>query len=90
MGVLLHGIGKLLTTFLLIGILNAPFQCAAEPDPDRRLEDTGSEALFRLSERFAESGEEHARRFTLEELIRQYPNSREAVRARLILEESSP
>ena len=77
----------LLRGFLLL-VLSAPFQCASDPDPNRRLEDTPSEALWRLAERFEASGDEDARRMTLEELVERYPGSREAARAEEALEGS--
>lgn len=68
----------------------APFQCASEPDPDRRLEDAPEEALLDLAERFHTSGDQDARRTTLEYLVERYPSSREAERARLILRGEPP
>jgi len=75
---------------LVLGLsfLGAPFQCASDPDPARRMEDTPSEALWNLSERFHERGEQDACEATLREIIRAYPNSREAERARLVLEQA--
>lgn len=60
----------------------APFQCASDPDPTRRMEDTAPEALWTLAERFQEQGDANARRVTLEELRDRYPSSRYAERAR--------
>ena len=65
--------------------LGAPFQCASDPDPDRRIEDTPAEALWNLAETFREEGDEDARRRTLSHLVDRYPTSREAERARLVL-----
>jgi len=73
---------------VLLSFLGAPFQCASDPDPARRMEDTPSEALWNLSERFREQGQDEARRETLQEIVRSYPNSREAERARLQLDET--
>lgn len=75
-----------LRSVLLVALANAPFQCASDPDPERRLEDTPSEALWMLAERFGEEGDPAARRTTLEQLVERYPSSREAERARLELE----
>lgn len=68
----------------------APFQCASEPQPDRRLEDAPEEALLGLAQRFADAGDADARRATLEYLIERYPSSREAERARLMLRGATP
>jgi hypothetical protein len=77
---------KLLLTFVVaLGLTAAPFQCASDPDPDRRIEDTPAEALWHLSERFRTEGNEPARRTTLQQIVEQYPTSREAERARLVL-----
>lgn len=73
----------------LIAVLllsRAPFQCASDPDPNRRIEDTPAEALYRLSEHFQEVGDNEAREETLRHLIERYPSSREASRATLALE----
>jgi len=66
--------------------VTAPFQCASDPDPERAMEDSAPGALWELSERFAERGDEAARRTTLEHLVERYPSSRYAQRARLVLE----
>lgn len=66
----------------------APFQCASDPDPNRRMEDTAPEALWELSERFEEREHREARLETLRHLIARYPTSRFAERARLALEEA--
>lgn len=69
----------------LLLLLRAPIQCASDPDPNRRLEDTPSEALWRLAERFEADGDEAARRIALEEIVERYPSSAEAERARVAL-----
>lgn len=66
--------------------LSAPFQCASDPDPNRRLEDSPAEALWDLAERFESEGDDAARRTTLEQLVERYPSSSEARRARVELE----
>lgn len=66
--------------------LSAPFQCASDPDPNRRLEDSPAEALWDLAERFESEGDTAARRTTLEQLVERYPSSSEAHRAREELE----
>lgn len=70
---------------LLLSFLGAPFQCASDPDPARRMQDTPSEALWNLAERFRERGQGEAREQTLREIVHSYPNSREAERSRLVL-----
>lgn len=62
--------------------LSAPFQCASDPDPEHRLEDSPSEALWDLAARLDREGHAEARRSTLQQLIERYPGSREAQRAR--------
>jgi hypothetical protein len=77
---------KLPVALLLLTFFGtAPFQCASDPEPDHRIEDTPAEALWSLSERFRGDGNDAARRTTLEQLVDRYPNSREAERARLVL-----
>ena len=66
--------------------LGAPFQCASDPDPNRRLEDTPAEALWNLAERFRAQSDEEARAVALHELVDRYPTSREAERARMVLD----
>ncbi|MFW5926248.1 MAG: hypothetical protein ACOCV4_08790 [Myxococcota bacterium] len=71
-----------------LGLGTAPFQCASDPDPNRRMEDSAPEALWELSERFEDRGDDGARRETLRHLIERYPSSRYARRAELALDES--
>jgi hypothetical protein len=59
----------------------APYQCATDPN-ERPIEDTAPKALWLLSERFAEEGDQKARETTLKQLVEQYPSSRYAQRAR--------
>lgn len=69
----------------------APLQCGGPPREHPEYEDGPAEALWDLSERFRESGDEAARRRTLEYLIERYPSSRFAERARVTLaREASP
>ena len=79
-----------LVPLLALALGGAPFQCAADPDPERRIADTPAEALWDLSERFEEQGNETARQTTLEQLVERYPSSREAVRAQDILNGREP
>lgn len=69
---------------LLLG--TAPFQCANDPEPEERLEDTPAEALFNLAAHFHDQNQEEARRETLRQIIDQYPSSVEAHQAQLILD----
>ncbi|MCB9611410.1 MAG: hypothetical protein H6721_08980 [Sandaracinus sp.] len=71
---------------VLMLALGAPFQCASDPDPNRRIEDTPAEALWRLAERFEADGDTDARRVALQEIVDRYPSSAEAERARRALE----
>lgn len=70
--------------------LTAPFQCASEPDPDRRIADTPSEALWGLAEEFREAGDADARETTLRRIVERYPDSAEAEMARMALEGREP
>jgi len=82
---------KLLIASLFALVMgSAPFQCAADPDPERRMQDSPSEALFELSERFEAEGNEAARRTTLETIVDRYPSSREAATAQDILRGHEP
>jgi hypothetical protein len=82
---------KLLIASLFALVMgSAPFQCAADPDPERRMQDSPSEALFELSERFQAEGNEAARRTTLETIVDRYPSSREAAIATDILAGREP
>ncbi len=60
----------------------APLQCGSEPNEALRRNETPDEALYGLAEEFQKDGNEPAWRETLEYLIKRYPNSRHAVRAR--------
>lgn len=72
----------MIKALLLAFALSAPFQCASDPDPEHRLEDSPSEALWDLAARLEREGHVEARHSTLEQLIERYPGSREAQRAR--------
>jgi hypothetical protein len=75
-----------LVAAMAVALAGAPFQCASDPDPNRRMEDTAPEALWELSERFEAQGDEQARQETLRHLIERYPSSRFARRAELVLD----
>ena len=70
---------------LVLALARAPFQCASDPDPNRRLEDSAPEALWNLSEEFEAHGDREARDVTLRHLIDRYPRSRFARRAEVLL-----
>lgn len=81
---------KALSFAFAISLLSlAPFQCGSKPsdDPDLAREDNPSGALWTLAERFRTEGNEEARRTTLAVILEEYPRSREAERARMVLEE---
>jgi TolA-binding protein len=67
----------------------APMQCAGDPDPSLRREETPGEALYGLAQQFREKGEQDAWRSTLEYLVARYPNSRFAGMAREDLSKAS-
>ena len=60
----------------------APFQCARDPDPNLRREDTAGDALWALAQDFRGRGNEPAARETLRYLVVKYPSSRYAPAAR--------
>ncbi|WP_437283106.1 hypothetical protein WME90_21765 [Sorangium sp. So ce375] len=72
---------------ILAAVAQAPFQCASEVDPDRRVYEDPSEALYALAERFKASGDRRAQVDTLRFLVERYPSSRFARMARQDLEE---
>lgn len=71
---------------VLAAVARAPYQCASEVDPDRRLYEDPSEALYELAERFKANGERRAHIDTLRFLAERYPSSRFAHMARRDLE----
>ncbi len=75
--------------FLALAVLLAPLQCGRPPSDHPELEDSPAEALWDLSDRFHEAGDEAGRRRTLEYLIERYPSSRFAERARVTLRDGS-
>ena len=71
---------------LLVALwLTAPFQCASEPDPSRRLQDSPAEALWDLAEAFRQEDAASARERTLRQIVERYPDSAEAEMARMAL-----
>ncbi len=75
---------------LLLALSAAPYQCAREPDPNRRIEDDPAEAVYKLADRFKAEGKAEARATTLKYLVERYPTSRFARMAQLELEEMGP
>ncbi|KYF91822.1 hypothetical protein BE17_42010 [Sorangium cellulosum] len=71
---------------LLAAVARAPYQCASEVDPDRRIYEDPSEALYDLAERFKARGDRGAHADTLRFLVERYPSSRFAEMARRDLE----
>jgi hypothetical protein len=71
----------------LLALSFAPYQCAREPDPNRRIEDDPAETVYKLADRFKAEGKAEARATTLKFLVERYPTSRYAKMARLELEE---
>lgn len=69
----------------LLAASAAPFQCASDPDPERRMQDTAPEALWGLAVRFHEQGDREACNETLQHLTERYPDSRYAERAEIVL-----
>ena len=78
---------RVATAACLLALSSAPYQCAREPDPNRRIEDDPAETVYKLSERFKTEGKADARASTLRFLIERYPTSRFAKLARLELAE---
>jgi len=56
----------------------APVQCAHDPDPSVRREDSPGDALWTMSQKFEAEHNDVAAKETLEYLIAQYPSSRHA------------
>jgi outer membrane protein assembly factor BamD (BamD/ComL family) len=73
-------IGRPLAVALALWV--APLQCAHEPDPALRHEDTPGDALWQLAQSFHEGHDEAAAKRTLEYLVERYPSSRWAEAAR--------
>jgi outer membrane protein assembly factor BamD (BamD/ComL family) len=84
----IFGLRGAVLSLLLASASFAPFQCASEADPNKRREEEPGEALYGLAEQFKAKGEQVARADTLRYLIKKYPTSRFAERARLDLSEA--
>ncbi len=72
---------------LALALSFAPYQCAREPDPNRRMEDDPAEVVYQLAERFKASGKGEAHVSTLKYLVEKFPSSRYAKRAQTELQE---
>jgi hypothetical protein len=60
----------------------APLQCAHEPDPNMRHEDTAGDALWDLAAKCHEEKDDTAAKRTLQFLVDRYPSNRHAAAAR--------
>jgi hypothetical protein len=67
---------------LLAAIGLAPMQCAHEPDPALRQEDTAGDALWALALRFEAQHDDAAEKETLRYLVEKYPSSRHVAEAK--------
>jgi hypothetical protein len=54
----------------------APLQCAHDPDPSLRREDTAGDALWALSQKFEAERDAAAEKETLQYLVDMYPTNR--------------
>jgi len=75
---------------LAVALAVAPMQCAHEPDPSLRWNDTPGDALWQLAQEFRDSHDDAAARRTLEYLVERYPSSRWAQAARDELGKAQP
>jgi hypothetical protein len=69
-------IAKAIAAAALIAL--APIQCAHDPDPNARREDSPGDALWTMSQKFEAEHNDTAAKETLEYLVAQYPSSRHA------------
>jgi hypothetical protein len=67
---------------LLAAVAQAPFQCASEVDPERRIYEDPGEALYGLAGKLKADGDQKAYVTTLRYLVDRYPASRFAHMAR--------
>lgn len=63
----------------------APIQCAHDPDPNARREDTAGDALWSMAMQFENEHNDQAAKETLAYLVKEYPSNRhtEAAKAEL-------
>ncbi|APR77117.1 Hypothetical protein A7982_02464 [Minicystis rosea] len=78
---------RILAPLFLAASLSAPIQCGSKIRPEHRLEEEPAEALYKLAERFASTGDQKARIETLRFIVERYPSSRFAQAAKLDLEQ---
>ncbi len=57
-------------------LASAPLQCRHPPEPSRRLEETGGEALWSLAMRFNAKHDRQGEREALKMLVERYPSNR--------------
>lgn len=81
-----HG-ARMVAPLLLLTSMSAPMQCASEPDPSRRLEETPAEALSLLAEEFERAGDREGRVRVLRFIVQRHPKTRQAEDARVTLQE---
>jgi outer membrane protein assembly factor BamD (BamD/ComL family) len=80
-------VSRLSQAALFLALSVAPYQCAREPDPSRRIEDEPADVVYQLAERFKQQGKTDARAATLKYLIERFPTSRFAKQASADLQE---
>ncbi len=78
---------RIVGSLLMATALSAPVQCGSKIRPEHRFEEEPGEALYKLAERFAASGDQKARVETLRFIVERYPTSRFAEAAKLDLEQ---
>jgi hypothetical protein len=71
---------------LLGSIASAPVQCGRDPDPETSMEEGPGEAIYGLAEQFREQGNVEAQKSTLTYIVKRFPSSRFAKRAKQDLE----
>jgi hypothetical protein len=77
-----------MTRFFAVGALAsmlsslAPMQCAHDPDPTLRREDTAGDALWNLAQRFEAEHNVQSARETLRYLVETYPSNRHVAEAK--------
>ena len=54
----------------------APIQCAHDPDPNARREDTAGDALWSMAMHFEQEHNDQAAKETLADLVKEYPSNR--------------
>ena len=80
-------IARLFAAGLVAGATSlAPMQCAHDPDPTLRREDSAGDALWDLAQRFEAAHKIGAARDTLTFLVETYPSNRHAADAKDVLQ----